>query len=77
MSQFSFLSSLKMLPVLMLLPSLVLSGQFVDICRADSGHRCCSPSMAGSEYWVIRSPGSWTQLELECRWASVKLLVFR
>ena len=58
-----------MLPLLLSLPSLALGGQFVDICRADSGHQCCAPSMAGSEYWVMRTPGSWTELEVECRWS--------
>ena len=58
-----------MLPnLLLLLPALVRGGQFVDICLSDSGHRCCAPSMAGSEYWVMRAPGSWTELEVECRW---------
>ena len=53
--------------LLSLLPALVTSGQFVDICRSDSGHECCAPSMEGSEYWIMRTQGSWTELEVECR----------
>ena len=30
--------------------------------------QCCAGSMVDSEYWVMRTQGTWQQLELECRY---------
>ena len=50
-------------------PLLVSCVNFVDVCQSDSGHKCCDSEagMEFSQYWIMRMPMTWVDLELECR----------
>merc|ERR1712218_298324 len=58
---------------------LVCGVNWVRICEESSGNKCCNvDSSAGAdlgmgkdgsyhEYWIIRSTGSWTDLDIQCQ----------
>ena len=59
-------SVMKYSLIMSLLP--LTSGElFINVCESSSGHHCCSPGMAGSEYWVMQHTGSWASMDIECR----------
>merc|ERR1711874_189773 len=41
---------------------------WVDICSDKSGNQCCADTGMGNHtYWVIRTQGSWHELDIQCR----------
>ena len=54
--------------LLLLLPIFSIHGaRFVDICASSSGNKCCATGMDKSEYWIMQSSGTWSELDIECR----------
>ena len=53
---------------------------WIDICESDSGNQCCTQEGGGMfegsdstvaanhhQYWIMKQPGTWSQLDLLCR----------